>query len=110
MVTPSLASKSFSCPHCRVVARQYKYSIVGEEPTVYNEALALHNPDAASRARIHLTRCEHCANFALWYRGKLVVPGVSLAPSPHSDMPEGVLVDYLEAAAILAASPRGAAA
>jgi len=57
------------------------------------------------------TRCSHCNRVAVWDRdGRLVEPRATPAPPPHEDLPEDVAGDYAEAASIVNASPRGAAA
>lgn len=43
-------------------------------------------------------------------KGRLIYPDISIAPSPHDDMPENVKEDFLEARTIVSKSPRGAAA
>lgn len=58
----------------------------------------------------YFSRCDHCGKVALWFGERLAFPVSSTAPPPHKDMPLAVKADYLEAAAIGAASPRGSAA
>jgi hypothetical protein len=43
-------------------------------------------------------------------KGKLIYPSTSPASMPSEDMPEEIKTDYMEARAIINASPRGAAA
>lgn len=58
----------------------------------------------------YLSQCSRCHNFAVWVDDRVVWPQMGDAPSPNSDIPDDVRVDYEEASAILGASPRGAAA
>lgn len=65
----------------------------------------------ASRIKgLYMSDCSHCSRVALWFNGTLVMPESNDAPPPSRDMPETVLEDYKEAATVLGASPRGAAA
>lgn len=59
---------------------------------------------------IALSSCSRCSKESFWFDGKLIFPNNSVAPSPHSDMPEEVKEVYNEARAILDFSPRASAA
>jgi len=54
--------------------------------------------------------CRRCNKFSVWFEGRLIHPRAMDAPNPNSDLSDDVKRDYLEAAAILPQSPRGAAA
>lgn len=114
-------AKSFNCPHCGAFAHQ-TFEDVFDSPS----------------EKIKTSVCSCCQRHALWGErvelvpvivsrreplpgnaargvprsdgGKLVYPLVSSAPRPNSDLPEHIKEDYVEAAAIEAQSPRGAAA
>lgn len=60
--------------------------------------------------QITLSLCIRCGEVSLWYMGNLIFPPESTAPLPTVGMPEDVKADYQEAASILSASPRAAAA
>lgn len=103
-IAPSIDTKSFTCPHCGTIARQYHFRATDKlggtnNGLGYNQGLPVHS-----------TVCEHCNGFCLWYKRDLVYPNRGDAPSPNPDMPAEVKSDYEEAAAISLASPRGAAA
>ena len=100
-VAPQSGLKSFTCPHCGVVARQYHHA---NFPNLSDNS-SFHN-DKPVRTSI----CEHCGNFAIWHFDKMVYPNRGSAPLPNPDMPEEVKQDYEEAAGISTLSPRGAAA
>lgn len=57
-----------------------------------------------------LSLCQNCKQPAVWYKGAMVYPPISLAPPPNVDMPVDVRDDYEEASQILMKSPKGAAA
>jgi hypothetical protein len=60
--------------------------------------------------RIVTSLCNACQNEAVFVNGLLVHPRQVEVSPPHIDMPQKIMADYNEAAQILAASPRGAAA
>lgn len=104
-VAPSLDSKSFTCPSCGVLARQYKWGhqLHGPQASVASE-------DNVHNAPLQVSLCENCGENCIWVRDKFAYPEVSNAPAPNPDMPDDVKADFQEAAVILNKSPRGAAA
>ena len=66
--------------------------------------------ETSSFLEVWFSQCSRCKNFAVWVNDCIVWPQTGDAPSPNSDLPDDVRVDYEEASAILGASPRGAAA
>jgi hypothetical protein len=54
--------------------------------------------------------CQHCSNWSYWYRRRMIVPSEAPVPPAHVDMPAQCRLDYDEARAIVAVSPRAAAA
>lgn len=104
-IAPSISQKSFTCPHCGVFARQYKW---GHE---LNQASPGFDPEEIiDRAPLRVTRCENCGCNCLCVGETYVFPDRGDAPRPNSDMPPDVRADYEEAARIYTKSPRGAAA
>jgi hypothetical protein len=55
-------------------------------------------------------RCHRCERFTIWCGPTIVFPAHSTAPPANPDLPDDVRRDYDEAASIVSASPRGAAA
>jgi hypothetical protein len=103
-VPPSYTSKSFTCPHCDVLARQYKWGYPLDGQTgIYVEG-------QIAAAPLKISRCENCGSNCLWAQEQLVFPDRGNAPKPNPDMPDDVRADYDEAARIYTKSPRGAAA
>lgn len=104
-VAPSIHEKSFTCPHCGVLARQYKwgYEIKEASQGVYGEPYI-------AKAPLRITRCEHCGKNCIWVGDLYLFPDRGNAPQPNPDMPAEVQADYEEAARIYTKSPRGAAA
>lgn len=94
-----LKSKSFTCPHCGVLAKQ--------DWTSDNWHLnGLHD----TKYPIWTGHCQHCNNHTLWINGKMYFPDTGNSPFPNSEMPVSVKDLYLEASSISSKSPRGAAA
>jgi hypothetical protein len=58
----------------------------------------------------YLSMCHSCDAFSIWIKDKLVWPAHSLKIEPHPDIPGDIKDDFIEAAQILAMSPRGSAA
>lgn len=54
--------------------------------------------------------CFECNDISIWLRDRLIYPEVSDGPLANPDMPDEIRLDYEEASAILARSPRAAAA
>jgi hypothetical protein len=103
-VPPGTSNKSFTCPHCGVLARQYKWGYAGFGPS------AAYDESSISSAKIRLSRCENCSGLCVWVEDTLTYPDRGNAPPANPDMPGTVRADYEEAARVYMKSPRGAAA
>ncbi|WP_312589485.1 DUF4145 domain-containing protein [Comamonas terrigena] len=103
-VAPSISQKAFTCPHCGVLARQYKwgYNMYANSNTYAETAI--------ESVPLRITSCEYCQKNCIWLNDSYLYPSRGNAPAPNSDMPEDVKSDYEEAASIYTKSPRGAAA
>lgn len=103
-VPPDTKTKSFTCPHCGVLARQDKWGYASDQPSgAYGESSLL-------ASQIRISRCENCGKNCIWLVDTLVYPDRGNAPPPNPDMPPAVRSDYEEASRIYVKSPRGAAA
>lgn len=114
---PIPEEEAFNCPHCGTYAHQKRHRLsVG---TPYQASSQIDN--------FSVTRCSKCHQYAIWHRTisiksdgfgipvtddawQMVYPLIGDAPLPNKDLPEDIKEVYLEARAILAQSPRGAAA
>lgn len=103
-VAPSIYEKAFTCPHCGVLARQYKW---GHELKV---GTPCYDEPYIERVPLRVTRCENCNKNCIWLDETYLFPDRGNAPRPNPDMPVEVQEDYEEAARIYVKSPRGAAA
>ena len=59
---------------------------------------------------VSVSQCYNCDAPAIWIRDHLAWPRIGGGPLPNPDIPDEARRDYEEASAILALSPRGAAA
>jgi hypothetical protein len=102
---PAINLKSFTCPHCGVLARQYKwgFGLNKDDRHSFNE-------DNLANASLRLSQCENCRKNCIWVGDAFIFPDRGATPQPNSDMPAEVRADYEEAARIFTKSPRGAAA
>jgi hypothetical protein len=70
----------------------------------------LDTKEGYSTNNIHLSRCYHCKEIAVWVHDKLVFPGTKSGVVPNRDLPADISRDFEEAREIVNFSPRGAAA
>lgn len=103
-VAPSINEKAFTCPHCGVFARQYKW---GHR---LSTGTACYSEDSIEKVPLRITCCENCSENCIWLEDAYLFPDRGNAPQPNPDMPVEVKDDYEEAARIYIKSPRGAAA
>ncbi|MBB1150737.1 DUF4145 domain-containing protein [Myroides sp. NP-2] len=99
-IQPKLNEKSFTCPHCGVLAKQEWHA---RSMDFYHNGLSQY--DILGSAK-----CQHCNEYSIWIKDKMFYPENGNAPFPNTEMPESVKTLYLEAASIQNKSPRGAAA
>lgn len=104
-VSPEFKAAAFNCPYCNAYAKMTwgRFSSqVGD-------------------LRLYGAHCAHCEELSGWQgtkwtevkghiEGILIIPDGSVAPPPHTEMPEEIKRDYTEARSIVNNSPRGAAA
>jgi hypothetical protein len=105
-VAPDRTAKAFTCPHCGVLARSYKWGYKNQR----NVGALPEEHDYFCDVEVSLGQCEHCGDLCIWHKEQLVYPNRGSAPLPPPDMPPAVKADYEEAAKIATMSPRGAAA
>lgn len=99
-IKPVVFQKSFTCPHCGVIAKQNWWNI----------GLDSRNHANKESNEIRVSTCHHCEKHTLWILNEMYYPNIGSAPFPNSEMPQSVKTIYLEAASIYSKSPRGAAA
>lgn len=138
-VPPATTLSAFSCPHCGVLTSQawfkpmcYDTSSNRQPPhkagigVGWADAIELVRlftdrkprpgavnaepyPDIAV-ANLFLSQCFSCGGVAVWRFRSMIYPTRGDVPPANADLPEDIRRDYDEAASILNASPRGAAA
>jgi hypothetical protein len=121
-ITPALDLASFTCPHCGAHANQTWLRLntggpihargpnvdAQREPRVSSSGSGQFKLEFLSN--LNLTQCFSCKRSAVWVFDKIVWPATSSIVTPQEDMPPDVRADFLEAAAIVDISPKGAAA
>lgn len=100
-IQPKVFSKSYTCPHCGVIAKQDWFFRSWEGFQKGNQEE--YNP-------LRVGTCHHCTKSTLWVEEKMFFPDTGNAPYPNPEMPDSVLKLYIEASAVSSKSPRGAAA
>jgi hypothetical protein len=99
-VTPTVGATAYNCPNCGAFAHQYWSTVTAPQ---FRTGQFLPG--------IRIGRCASCGGYSLWNLQAMVFPvGSSSAPTPHPDLPNAIKLDFNEARAIAAQSPRGAAA
>ncbi len=102
-VPPKYGESGFYCPYCDAFAHQrWSYRIDASYFDGKNQGENLRS--------FAVSHCERCKSFTIWKDENLIYPNIHIAPQPAADMPENVKLDYEEASAIFAQSPRGASA
>ena len=93
--------KSFTCPHCGVLAMQ-------------NWSNLMTNFDGrggwTSQKNMAVGLCDHCSKITLWLGKGMLFPSKPIVPIPNDDLSSDIKKDYNEAAEIVEKSPKAAAA
>ncbi|MFK4492217.1 DUF4145 domain-containing protein [Bradyrhizobium sp. USDA 336] len=126
-ITPTLNAASFTCPYCGAHANQTWHALntggplrmaglggaarvdgLNPEPAISGSASGQFELKFVNN--LNLSHCFSCKRLTVWVVDKIVWPATSAIITPIEDMPQDVREVFLEAAAIVDASPRGAAA
>ncbi|MCW5714201.1 MAG: DUF4145 domain-containing protein [Bauldia sp.] len=81
-----------------------------ESKTVFDDGTKEDEWTRQRLGNVNLSRCFSCKRFSIWLHKRLLWPTPKANFIPNPDLPEEVISDYKEAAAIVEQSPRGAAA
>lgn len=132
-VIPALKKASFSCPHCQAIAAQRWYTgfaRLADGPTAkpsildsidtmtehlemlsFGEPVKLNQLMASLPVKgLRLSKCFACSQMSVWVGQRVVWPDTTITLAPDDHLPSEIRADFIEAAAILSRSPRGAAA
>jgi len=108
-IAPKFLGDGFHCPHCGVYSHQGWYKdITGITPVNDQTFRALGS--ILNLKGLFVSSCIKCGNYGLWFNGDMIYPTSSVAPLPDAQMPDDVLIDFLEARMIVNVSPRASAA
>jgi hypothetical protein len=108
---PEHAKEQFHCPHCGVYAKQFWAHITaGYVWGGYNSIQPCEKFNESLGKEWTISKCEHCRKNIIWLEESIVYPKEIQVVQPNTDLNPDIQVDYLEAANVLADSPRAAAA
>ena len=96
---PKKGENQFHCIHCNVYAQQHWQRLCGH----FGSTAMTHSNFSASK-------CEHCGAYAFWHQDRMIVPEEAPVEPVHPDLPTDCQLEYNEARAVFARSPRAAAA
>ena len=97
-VLPTYNTTAFNCPYCDAYAHQEWFELSRRQ---LGKSVA---------SGVVSSLCAKCNNHAYWYLEEMIYPRTSTAPMPHTELPDRIKANYLEAREIVSASPRGACA
>jgi len=113
---PEYLKGHFHCPHCNVYANQ-KWSHILAMGDAYTTAQYYSNLRDCQKITKRIIEeewvisfCEHCNQFAIWKKERMIFPKRVAVKEPNTDLLEDIQADYIEAANILDDSPRASAA
>jgi hypothetical protein len=77
-VAPNPKLRMFTCPHCGVLARFYKWGY-------QNKLNCRPIPESllSDEIEIKLGQCEHCKELCIWHDDQLVFPNRVVVPFRH---------------------------
>lgn len=117
---PEHAKGQFHCPHCGVYAKQRwsHLEAIGDKYTEREVYQVVRRSNIFGLTEIKgnlpeiwtISICEHCSMMAVWFNGSMIYPKKIVVEKPNTDLLKEIQDDYLEAANVLADSPRSAAA
>ena len=118
---PQHAKGQFHCPHCGVYAKQRWSHLraVNDNYTKYdNLRRKTYSSNISGLTEINgdlpetwtVSICEHCNQMTVWFNTAMIYPKKIITEQPNKDLNDDIKKDYLEAANVLADSPRSAAA
>jgi hypothetical protein len=96
---PKHQEKQYHCVYCGVFSAQHWFELLQRSQGGF-----LTYPD------LEYCVCSHCRGRSIWFKGVMLVPSEAPVPPAHANLPESCRIDYEEARAIVAKSPRAAAA
>lgn len=100
-VPPKVRERSFTCPHCGVLSRQFWIGATWDLEQFR---------DSDNLYELWVGCCDHCEQRTIWVKENMYYPDFGSVQFPNPNMPESVKEIYQEAASIVHKSPRGAAA
>ena len=138
-IQPQKGGSKFSCPHCKVVAKQDWINVLHlseiYKEMLWEECLNFRRKESSSTENIvrafcnyfsehlydlmaikfipkyfHFAKCQSCSETSIWINETMIYPKSLPVPGPNEDMDDEIKKFYLEAATIFHHSPRASAA
>lgn len=100
---PEPKAKSFTCPHCGVLAMQVWSNFM----TNFDRE---HTSGWTIQKNMDVGMCDHCSKITIWLGNEMLYPSKPSVPIPNDDLDLKIKKDYNEAAEIVEKSPKAAAA
>ena len=102
---PKFREPAFHCPHCNTLAQQNFDNLTFLDKRTLSTIYTT----------VHMSKCLHCNKTLLWLEDNdgsaiIIYPHISVAQTPHEDMPEDCKALYTEAQQVLPFSKRAAVA
>ena len=98
---PEPNTKSFTCPHCGVLAMQNWSQLM----TQFDG-----RGGWISQKNMSVGLCDHCSKITIWLGKEMLFPNRPSVPISNDDLNPDIKKDYNEAAEIVEKSPKAAAA
>lgn len=108
---PTFKKRQFHCPHsnCEVYSKQYWSHLAVHRMHVGTLSGLSDFSENLNREWI-ISKCDHCRQYIIWYKGKIIFPKIIPVSNPNEDLTDEIKSDYLEAAMIFNDSPKASAA
>jgi len=100
---PEQKLKSFTCPHCGVLAMQGWSDFM----TNFDRE---HTSGWTIQSNMNVGMCDYCSKLTIWLGKDMIFPSKPNIPLPNDDLDSEIKKDYNEAAEIVEKSPKAAAA
>jgi len=100
-IKPEPKAKSFTCPHCGVLAMQNWSQLM----TQFDG-----RGGWISQKNMSVGLCDYCSTITLWLGKEMIFPNRPSVPIPNDDLNSDIKKDYNEAAEIVEKSPKAATA
>ncbi|MBU0529323.1 DUF4145 domain-containing protein, partial [bacterium] len=107
---PKFCELKFHCPHCGVYSKQHWAHFLAQHIHNFGPYTSLSHFSQNLSHDWNISKCEHCSNYVIWYKGKIIYPKTVPVEMPNEDLNTDIREDYIEAANVFSESPRASGA